>query len=235
MKGEMKKVYPVELNIQGRKCIVVGGGRVADRKIKGLLDAGAEVHVVAREIRWGLQKNIDEGKVVFVGSEYFPFILDGAMLVCAATNDRELNMRITEDARKKGVLCNNVTDPEAGDIIIPAIFREDKLVISVSTLGISPALAVRLRDRIAETIVPVWMPYIEFLEQWRGFILEWKGAPFSTQDILRRTADVVYDLMDRYIPPDEGFLELRGFCEKLLLGLPVPEELAGRWKDLWKN
>ncbi|SFM92725.1 precorrin-2 dehydrogenase/sirohydrochlorin ferrochelatase family protein [Thermodesulforhabdus norvegica] len=228
------KIYPVGLVIEGRKCVVVGGGRVAERKIKGLIEAGAEVYVVAREVSPAVEKLIREGRVIAAGSEYYSEILTGSVLVFAATDDPDLNKRISEDARRRGIFCNNVTDPADGDVIIPALFRDGNLIIAVTTTGASPALAARLRDRISETVVPVWKPYLEFMEKWRKFVLGWKAFSGNSQEILRKTAFIVYDLMDRHIPPDEGLPELKAACENLL-PMPLPDELSEEWEDLWKS
>lgn len=228
------RIYPVGLNIEGRKCVVVGGGRVAERKVRGLIEAGAEVHVVARKVSPGIERLAKEGRIVLAGSEYDPGILSGAVIVFAATDDPELNGQISRDARRLGVFCNNVTDPQKGDLIIPAIFRDGNLVISVSTGGASPALSARLRDRIAETVVPIWKPYVSFLEKWRRFILSWEDLRERSQEILRKTAFIVYDLMDRHIPPEEGFPELKVACEGLL-PLPLPDSLFEDWEELWMS
>jgi precorrin-2 dehydrogenase / sirohydrochlorin ferrochelatase len=134
------------LDLRGRDCLVVGGGRVALEKVQGLLDCAATVTVVAPQID-------DELRCLPIIVLLRPFeAADAAdrFLVIAATNDRSVNIEVAAASR----LCNVADDPELCNFILPAIVRQDPILIGVSTGGASPALAQRIRDDIADVIGP---------------------------------------------------------------------------------
>ena len=139
------KYYPLFLNISGKKCIVVGGGRVAERKVERLLDCGAAVEVISQEMTPLLMDYCREGKIVHRKGEYKSAMLSGAFLVIAATNDGFVNRQVTKDARGRGVLVNIVDDPKQCDFIIPSLIKQGDLSIAISTGGKSPALAKKIR------------------------------------------------------------------------------------------
>jgi precorrin-2 dehydrogenase/sirohydrochlorin ferrochelatase len=138
------------LDLRGRDCLVVGGGRVATEKVRGLLDCDARVTVVAPQVD-------DELRSLPVWVERRPFEDDdvaGRMLVVAATNDRSVNAIVSRAAEEGSTLCNVADDPELCSFILPAIVRRDPIVVGVSTGGASPALAQRLRADISALIGP---------------------------------------------------------------------------------
>ncbi len=140
--------YPINLNLNGRTCVVVGGGAVAERKVESLREYGAAVRVVSPAVTPRLAELASDGLIEHVESEYQPRHLDGAFLVIGATDDRETNRRISSDARDRAVLVNIVDDPELCTFFVPASVRRGDLIISVSTSGKSPAMARRLREEI---------------------------------------------------------------------------------------
>lgn len=145
-----KRYYMACLDLEGRSCLVVGGGAVALEKVRGLLDCGARITVVAPRI-------IDELRTLNVELErrgYRASDLDGRFLVVAATSIPSLNRRVHTDAEAHSLLCNVVDVPELCNFILPAVVRRDPIAIAVSTGGASPALAQRIRDDIAELIGP---------------------------------------------------------------------------------
>jgi siroheme synthase-like protein len=144
--GAPPAYYHVGLDLRGRACLVVGGGAVARRKAGGLLDAGAAVTVVAPECV------PMPGAVTVRLRPFADGDLAGIALAVAASDDRELNARVARLARALGVWVNVADDPRAGSVILPALARRGALAIAVSTGGASPALAQRLRDRIAAEI-----------------------------------------------------------------------------------
>jgi siroheme synthase-like protein len=145
-----KTVYMAGLDLAGRRCLVVGGGRVGLEKATGLLDCGALVTVVAPE----LDPALAEAGVDWRPRRYRRGDLDGMFLVVAATSERPVNARVYSDAEERGMLCNVADDPELCNFILPAVFREGPIVVAVSTGGASPALAKRLRSQIAALVDP---------------------------------------------------------------------------------
>lgn len=138
------------LDLAGRRCLVVGGGAVALEKVRGLLECGAEVRVVAPQVLDELH-GLD---VELVRRGYRTSDLDGRFLVIAATSSSSVNRRVHADAEARSLLCNVADVPELCSFILPAILRRDPIVVAVSTGGASPALAQRIRDDIADLIGP---------------------------------------------------------------------------------
>ena len=138
------------LDLRGRPCLVVGGGRVALEKSRGLLDCGADVTVVAPEVD-------DELAALPVRVVERPFAgadVNGRFLVIAATNDRRVNASVSAAAARCSVPCNVADDPELCSFILPAVVRRDPIQVGVSTGGASPALAQRIRDEVDALIGP---------------------------------------------------------------------------------
>jgi precorrin-2 dehydrogenase / sirohydrochlorin ferrochelatase len=148
--AEVNRYYMACLDLRGRRCVVVGGGRVALDKTLGLLEAGAAVTVVAPE----LLPDLGRLAVHRQPERYRTAHLDGAFLAIAATGERTVDEQVSRDAEQRGLLCNVADVPELCNFILPAIFRRDPITVAVSTGGASPALAKRLRDRIGELVEP---------------------------------------------------------------------------------
>ena len=145
------KTFPVHLiQLQNKRVVVVGGGPVGERKLKALLAAGAHPMLISPDATDQIQAWVKEGRVQWRRRSYVRDDLKGAHLAFAATNDRSLNATIARDASEEGVWCNVADDPLLGDFHMPAVHREDGLVVSVGTEGQAPARASALRDRIAQ-------------------------------------------------------------------------------------
>jgi siroheme synthase-like protein len=140
------RYYMACLDLRGRDCLVVGGGRVATEKVHGLLDCEASVTVVAPQIDDELRRL----PVKIIRRAFQPADSANRFVVIAATSDRAVNAEV---AASSG-LCNVADDPELCNFILPAIVRQDPIVVGVSTGGASPALAQRLRDDIADLVGP---------------------------------------------------------------------------------
>ncbi len=142
--------YPITLtNLRGALVVVVGGGAVGERKLRGLLAVGAAVRLISPAATPALRALADSGAITWHARPYQPGDLDGARLVFAATDQRAVNAQVADDAAALALLCNVADDPLAGDFHLPAVYREPGLLVAVSTAGASPARAKRLRDQIA--------------------------------------------------------------------------------------
>ena len=137
-------MYPVSLNIEGKLCAVVGGGNVAERKVLSLLNARASVRIISPQLTEMLLEQIANTSVEWRNRGYQSGDLDGALLVFAATNNRDVQNAVVRDARKAGLLVNVADAPKLCDFQVPAVVRRDNLNISVSTNGTSPALAAKI-------------------------------------------------------------------------------------------
>jgi cobalt-precorrin 5A hydrolase/precorrin-3B C17-methyltransferase len=150
LNAQFSSSYPITLTrLRGAPVVVVGGGAVAERKIRGLLQAGAAVRVISPALAAGLQALADGGVIEWRARAYQPGDLAGARLAFAATDQRAVNAQVAGEADALGLLCNVADDPQAGGFHLPAVHREPGLVVAVSTAGASPARAKRLRDQIA--------------------------------------------------------------------------------------
>ena len=146
--------YPVFLELRGRRAVVIGGGAVAEQKALGLLSAGAHVTVVSPEPTPRLAHLAAGGEIELRRRPYRSGDLAGAWLAIAGTDDRAVNARVWAEAEREGVLLNAVDDLDHCSFIAPAIHREGDITVAVSTSGKSPALAARLRQRVAQLIGP---------------------------------------------------------------------------------
>lgn len=140
--------YPVFLNIRDRRCVVCGGGVVALRKVQGLLEHGAGVEVVSPSFCEELLALAETADIELHRREYREGDLDGAFVVIAATDDSGTNLRVADEARRRGCLVNVVDDAANSDFIMPSSLRRGDITIAVSTSGRSPALARKLRARL---------------------------------------------------------------------------------------
>jgi precorrin-2 dehydrogenase/sirohydrochlorin ferrochelatase len=149
---DRRKYYPINLNIKGKLCVVIGGGRVAERKVENLLRYGGRVRVVSPGLSVRLSKWVSQGKMDYTPNEYRSSHLKGAFLVYAATSDRKVNAEIARDAAKRRLLVNVADSARESTFILPAVLRNREISIAVSTNGLSPTKSVRIRDRIKELI-----------------------------------------------------------------------------------
>jgi precorrin-2 dehydrogenase/sirohydrochlorin ferrochelatase len=141
----MSRFYPILVDLQGKRALVVGGGKVAQRKIETLLEHGASVQVVARDLTPPLEELRSTGRIEFLGREFSDALLEGAFLVFAGTDDASLNRRVSEAAQHKGLLVNAVDQPADCNFIVPSVLSRGDLLIAVSTSGKSPAFARKVR------------------------------------------------------------------------------------------
>lgn len=144
-------VYPIYLhNLASALTIVVGGGPVGERKVRGLLAAGAHIRLISPTATVQLTAWAEAGQLEWQARSYQPGDLEGALLVFAATNQRMLNAQIAEAAAQCGALCNVADAPGEGHFHLPALYRTGDLTIAVGTNGADPRRAQRIRDQIAQ-------------------------------------------------------------------------------------
>lgn len=150
MKRDSSSYYPVFLNIRGRKCVVIGGGQVALRKVEALLNAGADVKVISPDLCPELIKLADTEEISVEKRLFQSGDLEGLLITVAATDDNGINLEVAKEARGKGILVNVVDDPGHSDFIVPSYLRRGDITIAVSTAGRSPALARKIRSRLED-------------------------------------------------------------------------------------
>ena len=144
------RYYPVSLNVHGRKCLVVGGGKVALRKIKSLLEHGAKVEAISPEFCQELKELAKNGKMKDTQRGYAPGDITGVFLVIAATNENDINNSVADEAHRQNILINVVDDPSRSNFILPSYLSRGDITISVSTNSASPALARKIRTKLEQ-------------------------------------------------------------------------------------
>ncbi|MBI2304169.1 MAG: bifunctional precorrin-2 dehydrogenase/sirohydrochlorin ferrochelatase [Chloroflexi bacterium] len=159
--------YPLFVRLEGKECLVVGGGEVAERKVASLLDYGARVRVVSPSLSPGLKGLVEAGRVSWVSRSYESGDSKGAFLAFAATDDNEVNQRVAQEVEEAGGLVNVVDSPRRCRFIVPAVVRRGELVMAVSTGGHSPALAKRVRRELEERFPPEYALLVRLVSQVR--------------------------------------------------------------------
>lgn len=185
----MSHYYPVLLDLDGKRCLVIGGRWAAEERVRGLIEAGAQVTVLHPELRPALEPLWNEGRIIWLPREYQEGSLAGYFLAVSATHDAEMNRRISEEAESRGVLFSAVDDAAHSRFIYPAIHRQGDLIVAVSTSGRSPVLASRLRDRFAGELGPEYARFLEILGRMRPEVAS-RFPDFETRKrIWQRIAD----------------------------------------------
>jgi precorrin-2 dehydrogenase/sirohydrochlorin ferrochelatase len=141
-------LFPMFLKLEGRQCLMVGAGAIAQEKMPSLLEAGGKIKVVAPQVTEPIAALARDGKIELEQREFVESDLDGVFLVIAATSLPALNRQVFEAARARNVLCNAVDDPNHCDFYYGSVVRRGDLQIAISTAGHSPALAQRLRKQL---------------------------------------------------------------------------------------
>jgi siroheme synthase-like protein len=159
-----KRLFPILLDLKDKKCVVVGGGRVAQRKLNSLLRAGACVYLISPTLSYALKQLIKRNKFFWIKSVYKKSLLKNAFLVIAATNDRKINSRISQDAKIAKILSNVVDSKDESNFIFPAVIQKKDLIISISTSAKVPYLAKRIKEDIKKRIMPRYIRLLGILE-----------------------------------------------------------------------
>ena len=165
-----KKYYPLNFELAGKRCLVVGGGAVGERKVKSLLACGAVVELVSIKLTAVLERLAGEGRIKALRRGFEESDIEGVFLVFCATNDGELNRRVFETADKKLRPVNIVDQPALCNFIVPAVVRKGPLLASVSTSAAAPALAKKLKKILAAAFDEGYAPLLEFLAEKRKII-----------------------------------------------------------------
>jgi precorrin-2 dehydrogenase/sirohydrochlorin ferrochelatase len=185
----MTRPYTISLKIYNRPCLVVGGGGVAERKIKTLLASGARVTVVAREAGQGVEKLAQEGAITLFQRSVTADDVAGTFLVFAATDDQNANREIAGWARRSGALVNVADSPEESDFFVTATVQRGDLTIAIATGGRMPALARSLCQQLEAQFGPEYGIYLELLDEARRKICASAAlAAADRQRLLARAA-----------------------------------------------
>ncbi|WP_459944165.1 precorrin-2 dehydrogenase/sirohydrochlorin ferrochelatase family protein [Desulfocastanea catecholica] len=179
-------LYPINVNITDKLCIVVGGGAVALRKTKSLLAAGAIIRVISPEVHAELQVLARNKEIEWFMREFVEGDLKGAFLVFAATNNHEAQVLIAREAGKYAVLLNSADDPQNSHFHVPAHFRRGKMLVTVSTSGSSPALAKIIRQQLESVVVAEYEIVTDLFSLIREKIVDADGDSLANAELFRR-------------------------------------------------
>ncbi|MBF0618819.1 MAG: bifunctional precorrin-2 dehydrogenase/sirohydrochlorin ferrochelatase [Candidatus Omnitrophica bacterium] len=168
----MKAYYPVNLDLEGKKCLVVGGGKVAERKVLTLLKFGADIVVVSPEITPRIALQARAGKVIHIKRAYQKKDLKGVFLVIAATNVPVVNALAARHAESRNILLNVVDVPKLCNFIVPSVLQRGSLTISISTGGQSPMFAQMWRRKCEKCLTPAHVTFLKMLGSVRHEVRE---------------------------------------------------------------
>ena len=188
--------YPICLDLDSKPCVVVGGGRVAERKVLGLLSCSAQVSVVSPVLTEELQSQHAKGNILWIDREYRQGDLSQAFLVIAATDDEETQKQVYEEAVSNNLLLNVADVPQRCNFILPATVRRGDLAIAVSTAGKSPALARKIRMELEKRYGPEYRVLVDILGAIRPQVLA-SGLPQIENEQLFK--QLLHDDMEEWI------------------------------------
>lgn len=206
------RYYPIFADIKGRPVVVVGGGEVAFRKVKSLLDAGASVTVISPEAAKGLENLKDRGKIHIIKRKYRKGDLKGAFLAVSASDDKEVNNAVYREAEGSNKLVNVVDDPAHCNFIVPSVVDRGSLVIAISTSGKAPFLAKRLRQDLEKHIGAEYGVLAELLGEVRKNLLKTGVTRVKKERVIK---DLLNSPLLGWIRGGEA-RKIDGLLEKLL-------------------
>jgi len=215
--------YPIFVELEGKTALVVGGGSVARRKVETLLEHGASINIISRELTDKLKELIEGGKIRKIGEDFKDEHLDGVFAVFAATDDKQLNHKISESAQKRGLFVNAVDQPADCNFIVPSIVKRGDLSIAISTSGKSPALAKKIRKELETQFGSEYETFLILMGRLReeilskGFSQEENSRIFHeivNSDILNALAEddwkAVESTLRKIVPKDVNIKKIRG-------------------------
>ena len=219
--------YPINLNVAGRRCLVVGGGAVAVRKIESLLLSGALIRVVSPIVCGKIADLAGAGTIEWLRREYRDGDLEGVFLVFAATSQPAVQQQIAEQAKKSGVLLNSADSPNQCDFQVPAKIRRGDLLIAVSTGGASPALSAQIKHRLYLEFGPEYGDLVDLLAAIRRQVVDRCGSSKTNRELFGKLLEQPLAEMIRAGQWEEIRTRLETIlpetidCESLIEGLPA--------------
>jgi len=169
--------YPIFLEMKDRRCVVIGGGAVAERKVEGLVAVGANVTVISPAITDGLQDLLAQSAIRHVAREYRAGDRAGYDLVFVATDNSEINATVSNEARSLRIWVNSADDPDHCDFILPAVIRRGDLAVAVSTGGVSPAVTRAIREELDEYLHADYAGFVQIAGEVRKELREKSVSP----------------------------------------------------------
>ena len=169
--------YPIFLEMKDRRCVVIGGGAVAERRVEGLVAVGANVTVISPAITEGLRDLLTQGAIRHVAREYQTGDRAGYDLFFVATDNLEINAVVSSEARSLRVWVNSADDPDHCDFILPGVIRRGDLTVAVSTGGASPAVTRAIREELDEYFTADYARFVQIAGEVRRELREKSFSP----------------------------------------------------------
>ena len=179
----MTKYYPMMLNIENKKCVIVGGGDIAYRKTLELIEYGADITVVSISVNEDIKVFVDNEFINYIQGRYDKTYIENAYIVIASTNDNQVNNQIFKDCSEKRILVNVVDDPKNCSFIVPSKIRRGDLTISISTNGKSPTLSRSIREELEKKYDEDYEILLNILGDMRKEVLEKVKDPLKKKEI----------------------------------------------------
>lgn len=195
------ETYPVFLDLRGRSCVVIGGGALAEEKVRGLLAASATVTVIARELTQGLNELAGGGRILHQPRPYEEGDLAGVVLAVVCGEPADTVEAVWQEARRRNVLVNTVDDLAHCGFLAPSIVRRGDLAVAISTNGKAPALAVRLRQRFERELGEEYGRFLALAGSVRSQLAAHKPDFAERRELWYRLVDS--DVLDRLREGDE--------------------------------
>jgi len=193
--------FPLMLDLRNRPVLLIGGGPETAAKLQALLEAQAQVTVLAEEDRFGLEALAAQGKIHWLRRGYREGDLEGYFLVVSHPKDKALHPRVKEEAERRRVFLVAVDDPKHASAILPAVLRRGELLVALSTSGAAPALAVRLKERLAGLFPEALGELVDFFRTLRPRIAQIPGFE-ARRELWYRIVDQALEELD--LDPKEG-------------------------------
>ena len=217
---KLETFCPLHIDLKNRSCLVIGGGKVAWRKVQVLLSYLAGVTVVSPVLSPEIQEAHVEGKIEHIADTYRPAYLKDKFLVICATDSAEVNRRAAADCMSKGILVNSVSEPDKCTFFFPAVAKKGLLTVSVSTAGSSPALARRVRDQLEDTLAPEYSELLAFLHEVRPLVLKRVSDKERRRELLGYLAGE--EFINRFKTLQRG--EAAGLVEKMVSEIEADDQ-----------
>jgi precorrin-2 dehydrogenase/sirohydrochlorin ferrochelatase len=190
--GTDVKLYPLMMNIEGKSVAVVGGGKVALRKVRSLLECGAKVTVISPVLELELLELSEDGAIHWIAKLFSDKLFDdipNLTLVFGTTDDRDVNVNIFRAAVERRVPCNIADVPDLCSFTVPAVVSRGDLTIAISTGGASPALARRTREKLEGCFGSEYIPFTQILGELRQEVLSLGGTSDENKNLFMRIVD----------------------------------------------
>jgi precorrin-2 dehydrogenase/sirohydrochlorin ferrochelatase len=221
--------YPIFLDLNNQNVVVVGGGEVAERKIKNLLTYGCTIYISSPHLTPYLQQLVATKKIHHIPYESLDTYIDDTFMVIAATDDAEVNSRIASLAKKHGLLINTVDQPKDCNFIMPSIVKRGNLQIAISTAGKSPALAKKIRKSLESTFPPEYDSFAELLGIIRTKLLSQNQPSSKNKIIFQQLVDS--NLLEMIT--HKNWDGMRAMLQSILgEGFPIEDTLTQVFKEI---